>query len=155
MNTILIAVDGSPASREAIEFGVELARDHDAEAVFVHVVPSFDLVPLNGFGVVGARYHEPTAYDRTLLDEAEAVAEQHGVRARTKILTGNTVDEIVTYADNLDADMIVVGSRGHGPLASALLGSVSKGVLNESKRPVAVIRHSGEHGIPPTLALAR
>jgi nucleotide-binding universal stress UspA family protein len=36
--------------------------------------------------------------------------------------------------------MIVVGSHGHGPLASALLGSVSKGVLNESKRPVAVIR---------------
>jgi nucleotide-binding universal stress UspA family protein len=74
------------------------------------------------------------------LAEAEEVAEQHGVRATTKLLRGDTVDEIVAYADNLDVDLILVGSRGHGALASALLGSVSRGVLSESKRPVAVIR---------------
>jgi nucleotide-binding universal stress UspA family protein len=60
--------------------------------------------------------------------------------ATTKLLRGDTVDEIVAYADNLDVDLIVVGSRGHGALAGALLGSVSRGVLSESKRPVAVIR---------------
>jgi nucleotide-binding universal stress UspA family protein len=68
------------------------------------------------------------------------VADDHGVRSTTKLLSGDTVDEIVAYADNLDADLIVVGSRGHGTLASALLGSVSSGVLSESKRPIAVIR---------------
>ena len=151
MNTIVIAIDGSPAAQEAIEFGIELAQEHDAEVVFVHVVPSFDLVPLNGFGVAGARQHETTSFDRALVDDAGAAAKRSGVRARGEILHGNTVDEIVTFADNLDADIIVIGSRGHGRLASALLGSVSKGVLNESKRPVAVIRASGaapaEHGL--------
>jgi nucleotide-binding universal stress UspA family protein len=145
MNTILIAVDGSPASREAIEFGVELAQDEGAEVVFVHVVPSYDLIAMNGFGLAGAMPHETTAYDENILVEAETVAEHRGVRAHSKILHGDTVDEIVTYADNLDADMIVVGSRGHGLLASTLLGSVSRGVLGESKRPVVVVRDSSAH----------
>jgi len=140
MNRILIATDGSPASREAVEFGVEIAEEHDAAVVFVHVIPPMDRVPMSGFGMVGAVRHEPSEHDREVIEEAEAVAEQHGVRATTKLLCGNTVDEIVACADNLDVDLIVVGSRGHGALASALLGSVSRGVLSESKRPMAVIR---------------
>ena len=140
MKKILIATDGSPASREAVEFGVELAEEQDAAVVFVHVVPLMDRVPISTFGMVGALPHEPSERDREALEEAEAVAEHHGVRANTKLLRGDTVDEAVAYADNLDADLIVVGSRGHGALASALLGSVSRGMLSESKRPVAVIR---------------
>jgi nucleotide-binding universal stress UspA family protein len=155
MNTILIAVDGSPASREAIEFGVELAEYEGAEVVFVHVVPSYDLIPMNGFGLAGAMPHETTAYDKEMLVEAEAVAEHRGVRARGKILHGDTSDEIVTYADNLDADMIVVGSRGHGLLASTLLGSVSRSVLGESKRPVVVVRESAAHERDRVLSVTR
>jgi nucleotide-binding universal stress UspA family protein len=140
MRRILIATDGSPASQEAVEFGVELAEEHDAAVAFVHVVPLIDRVPMSGFGMVGALPHEPSEHDPEVLDKAEAVAEQHGVRTTTKLLSGNAVDEIVAYGDSLDVDLIVVGSRGHGALASALLGSVSRGVLSESKRPVAVIR---------------
>ena len=140
MKKILIATDGSPASQEAVEFGVELAEDQDAAVVFVHVVSLMDRVPMSSFGMVGALPHEPSERDRDALEDAEVVAQHHGVRATTKLLQGDTVDEIVAYADNLDIDLIVVGSRGHGALASAVLGSVSRGVLSESKRPVAVIR---------------
>jgi nucleotide-binding universal stress UspA family protein len=143
MKKILIATDGSPSSVEAVEFGVELAAEHEARVVFVHVAPALDAVPMAGFGMAGGVPHVPhelNDLDRASLEDAEQVAARAGVEATSKLLVGNAVDEIVAYADSQGADMIIVGSRGHGTLASLLMGSVSRGVLSESKRPVAVIR---------------
>jgi len=61
------------------------------------------------------------------------------------MLRGDTVDELVAYADTIDADLIVVGSRGHGAIASAVVGSVSRGVLHEARRPVLVVRGTHVH----------
>lgn len=144
MERILVASDGSPASREAVHFALELAKEHDSKVYFVHVVPEVHVVPSNGFGIVGAQPREVTEQDRECLDEAEALADGEGVWARTAILRGDVVDEIVAYADNLAVDLIVVGSRGHGVLANALLGSVSRGLLSESRRPIAVVRGAVE-----------
>ena len=84
--------------------------------------------------------HEPTEDDRAPLEAALELATEHGIEAQTELLAGNPAAEIVAYADTVDADLIVVGSRGHGRIASALLGSVSRGVLSESKRPVLIVR---------------
>jgi len=141
MKRILVATDGSPSSAEAVAFGVELAAEHAAELIFVHVVPTLDVVPPSGFGGIGGAFaHEVSELDRTLLDEAAAVAAEHEISSTTAMLRGDTVDEIVAYADSHDVDLIVVGSRGHGTIAGALLGSVSRGVLDESKRPVLIVR---------------
>ena len=140
MKRILVTTDGSPSSAEAVAFGVELASEHEAELIFVHVVPTLDVVPSSGFGMGGAFPHEPSERDHVLLEEAAAVASEHDVRSTTALLRGDTVNEIVAYADSHDVDLIVVGSRGHGAIAGALLGSVSRGVLGESKRPVLIVR---------------
>jgi nucleotide-binding universal stress UspA family protein len=140
MKKILIATDGSASSAEAVGFGIELAAEHEAEVIFVHVVPAVDVVPTAVFGMTGAFPHEPSAYDRELLDDAAALAAEHGVVSTTALLRGEIVDEIVAFADSHDADLIVVGTRGHGAIAGALLGSVSRGILRETKRPVLVVR---------------
>jgi nucleotide-binding universal stress UspA family protein len=145
MKRILIATDGSPSAREAVDFGLELALDEYAEAIFLHVAPAVDVLPaMGGFGMAGALPHELGAADRAALTEAASLSEERGVHARTELLTGDPSDEIVAYADSIDADLIVVGSRGHGVIASALLGSISRGVLRETRRPVLVVRGAAE-----------
>jgi len=140
MKRILIATDGSPSANEAVAMGVELARDEGAEAIFVHVVTTADMVLMNGFGLGAYVPNEPTAWDESMLDDAKAVAEGNDVPAGTALLRGDPVVEIARHADAIDADLIVVGSRGHGAFTSALLGSVSRGILSRSTRPVLVVR---------------
>ena len=140
MKRILIATDGSAAANEAVKIGVELARDEGAEAIFVHVVTTADMVAMNGFGLGGYVPNEPTDWDEHILDDAQAVAESEGVPAGTALLRGDPVVEIAGHADAVDADLIVVGSRGHGAFTSGLLGSVSRGILGRWKRPVLVVR---------------
>jgi nucleotide-binding universal stress UspA family protein len=141
MKRILVGTDGSPSSADATTFGVQLAVEHGSELIFVHVIRAIDVV-LSGMGCLGgAVFHEATAAERALLEDAAAVAAEHGVVATTALLRGNnTVDEIVGFADSHDVDLIVVGSRGRGSIANALLGSVARGVLSESARPVLVVR---------------
>ncbi len=141
MNRILIATDGSPSAQEAVDFGLELAADEAATVTFVHVVPAIDVVPSAGFGFTGAVPHELTRDGhRARWTRRRARAEEAGVTAHTRLLRGDPADEIVAYADTVDADVIVVGSRGHGAVTSVLLGSVSRAILREARRPVLVVR---------------
>jgi nucleotide-binding universal stress UspA family protein len=140
MNRILIAVDGSTASDAALRSGLEIADAEGAAVVLVHVCPATEIFPVTMYGATARVPHEPNALDVAALESALAVAEEVGVAATTKLLVGNPADEIVAYADSLGADLIVVGSRGLGAVGRALLGSVSRGVLRESRRPVLVVR---------------
>jgi nucleotide-binding universal stress UspA family protein len=144
MKRIVIATDGSPSALEAVRFGLELAEEQGAEAVFVHVVPALEPMA-TGLGMPAAMPHHVDDLDRKPVEEAAALAAEQGVPARTELVVGNPVDEIVAYADSVDADLVVVGSRGHGAVASVLLGSVSRGVLHEARRPVLVVRGTPVH----------
>jgi nucleotide-binding universal stress UspA family protein len=141
MKKILIATDGSDSGHEALEFGLDLAAEQDASTFVVHVAPAVDVMPYASFAVAAPTVpHELSEHDREPLNEAVEIAAEKDLDVKTELLKGNPADEIVAFADTIDADLIVVGSRGHGAIASALLGSVSRGVLHESRRPVLVVR---------------
>ena len=141
MKNILIATDGSDAALQAVELGLELAEEHAAQITFVHVAPAADVLPVAGFaaGPVSVP-HELDAHDRSSLDEALEIAEEQDIEARTTLLVGSAARQIVAYADVIGADLIVVGSRGLGRVSGALLGSVSRAVLRDAKRPVLIVR---------------
>lgn len=141
LKKILIATDGSPSALRAVELGLELAEDEGAEPTFVHVAPTKDVLPVAGIGVVPVTVpHELVENDRAPLDEAVELAEERGLHAATRLLSGNAAHQIVAFADVVDADLIVIGSHGYGTITGALLGSVSRGVLKGTTRPVLIVR---------------
>jgi nucleotide-binding universal stress UspA family protein len=149
MKRILIATDGSPAALQAVELGLQLAEEHGSQVTFVHVAPAADVLPVAGFAIAGpvSVPHELDDNDRSSLDDALELAEQRGVSALTRLLVGGAARRIIDYANEIDADLIVVGSRGLGPVGGTLLGSVSRKVLHDAKRPVLIVRE-----VPQTIA---
>ena len=141
MKRILIATDGSPASVEAVDVGLELAAAEEADVTFVHVLPADDWIVAGRAGVVGSRPHEVEMDEsETALREAAEAAERMNISYALERISGETVDVILGVAEASHADLIVLGSRGRGEIASALLGSVSRDVLRRSKRPVLIVR---------------
>jgi len=141
MKQILIATDGSPSAQEAVDVGLELAKEQGADVTFVHVTFSEEAKMARGMASEHAYTHaEPVDETETALKEAGEAAEAAGVSYALERLAGETVPSIVALADTKDADLIVVGSRGRSKMTSALLGSVSHGILNHASRPVLVVK---------------
>lgn len=147
LRRILVAVDGSRSAEHALDFAIELAVEHQAMLLIVHVVPIAD--PEHGWdGEVGWAGYEPTDHDRTILANASADAALRGLTAMTILVPGNPVEAIVDVGERNDASLIVVGSRGHGALISIVIGSVSLGVLRRSARPVVIVHGAPDRQVP-------
>jgi nucleotide-binding universal stress UspA family protein len=143
MKNIVIATDGSPSANDAVSVGIELAEEQSAAVTFVHVLPPDDYVIAGrGAAALPKPHHVEMDESESALADAADAAESAGVSYSLERISGVTVDEIIAVADAKKADLIVVGSRGRGTVASAVLGSVSKGVLNHAKRPVLIVRGS-------------
>lgn len=142
MTTIVIATDGSPEAREAVEYGLEFAAAENAKAVLLQVMEPRDWTRLDRGGLLRPLVEEMRLRDAPALIEASKLAAERGVPCTTEVVAGRPADEIVAYADSIGAHAIVIGSRGRGALTGALLGSVSRDVLHESRTPVVVVPSS-------------
>ena len=139
MKQILIATDGSPSAQEAVDVGLELAKEQGADVTFVHVTPADEYRGGRG-GTHALAHTEEIDESETALKEAAEAADVAGVSYALERFSGETVETIVALADTKSADMIVLGCRGRNTVASAILGSVSQGVLHHAKRPVLVVK---------------
>lgn len=136
---ILLATDGSKESALAARTAVDLADRTNSELHLVYVY-HHPQVPY----AYDERYPEPEVSGgegQAFLDrQAGNVEEGGGTLAGTHLRRGDPDAEIVAVAEELGAGLIVMGSRGHGGIKRALMGSVSDSVVRHAHCPVMVIR---------------
>lgn len=142
---ILVAIDGSEASKHALNFAVDLAEQISAELQLLTIVPPVLLPSLDLYKVKSKAIKEYTielgTILRKILDDAQDEAQKKSPKLKisTELKTGEPYKQIVKVAQLGEFDLIVMGSRGLGSRFTAL-GSVSSRVIDQASCPVAVIR---------------
>lgn len=144
--TILCGVDGSPAARDAASAAALLAGMFDQELVLVHCVERLVAVGYPPHGQMLDRYAHPGPSDEDSLPGAgkrilEAQVEELRLDPHTvqRVEIGEPAHVLAEVAETEGAELIVVGTRGRGKVASAFLGSVSSAVVSLSSCPVLVV----------------
>lgn len=144
METIVVGVDGSEGAREALEFA---AREAALRKGRLRIVCAWEIPPAVYGGGFAPTLDQSTLDGfregaETVVQEAVAAAKQlqPTIECEGKAVQGQPADVLLQEAR--DADLIVVGNRGHGGFASLLLGSVSHQVVQHAPCPVTVVREA-------------
>jgi nucleotide-binding universal stress UspA family protein len=139
--TVVVGVDGSEGSRRALEWAVDEARRRGTTLRVVHAW-SFPYAPASA-GYVPLP--EASLYDAAkkgaarVLDEELAAVDASGVEVEHVLVEGAAAETLVDAS--ADAELLVVGSRGHGGFAGVLLGSVGTHAAHHAHVPVVIVPH--------------
>ena len=160
MKRILVPVDFSPALEGVLALARQIARPFDAELHLLHVreiaaVPVFPAatigypgigmpevgmpggLPVDSVGLAPPDLHETKR--RSRLEELQDELTRSGQRAFSHEREGAVVEQILETAREISANLIVMGSHGHGSVYNLLVGSVTEGVLKAGERPVLLV----------------
>jgi nucleotide-binding universal stress UspA family protein len=166
---ILYATDLSENARYAFAYAVSLADLYKASVTFIHVLPEVpDLLDKNVIGyiseerweeiksqnveeakeaIIGKR-RDHLAIKDALHQFSENVKESREgggfITDDIIVVRGNPVEEILKYAEDINCDLVVMGTHGQGTLADAMIGSTARRVLRRSAKPVLVVRLPSE-----------
>jgi nucleotide-binding universal stress UspA family protein len=147
--TIVVGVDGSAASREALRWAAREANLRAARLVAVHAWAFVPMAPIGDPGMVpmpavdfpGHLDAEQEAaradFDAAL---AAAVGAEPEIEVEQRLVEGDAGEVLVS--ESADADLVVVGSHGRSGIKAALLGSVSRHVVDRAACPVVVVKAS-------------
>jgi nucleotide-binding universal stress UspA family protein len=137
---IVVGVDGSPGSRKALTWAAAEAADHGAELVVLNVWEHTLLPPAGSVTV--SEHYVPDPSQRTADGLVQVIKEELGddppVLVQPRVKQGSPAKILIEESAN--ADLLVVGTRGHGGFAGLVLGSVSQHVAAYAQCPVTVVR---------------
>ena len=144
---IVVGVDGSEASREALRWAADEARLRSARLVAVHAWSFVPAQPIGDPGMLAVPAGDlPGQLDaeseaaRLALDEAvgDALGADPGIEVERKLVEGDAGETLVK--EGAGAELLVVGSHGRSGFKAALLGSVSRSVVDHAPCPVVVVK---------------
>ena len=138
--TIVVGVDGSPGSRKALTWAAAEANHHMADLVVLNVWEHTLMPPVGSVSV--SEHYVPEPSQRTTDDLVRVIGEELGadppVQVQAHVKEGRPAKVLID--ESAHADLLVVGSRGHGGFAGLVLGSVSQHVAAYAKCAVTVVR---------------
>ena len=138
---ILLAADGSKYTKKALAFLVthETLCGPDDELHVLNVQPpvTVRVKTMLGAKVVNDYYRDEA---REVLDPIERFLKRHDVRFRTATVVGPPTKEILAAAKRQKAQLIVMGTHGHGLMGRALMGSVAQRVVADCEVPVLLVK---------------
>ena len=140
---ILVPVDGSETSLQAVSKAAELAKVFNSEVTAVYVLDPYPFTGVGAdFAYGQAQYlSAATAEANKALEDVTERMKDPGVTVKTLVGEGHAIHEgIVRVGENVGADLIVMGSHGRRGLEKLVLGSVAQRVLQTAKVPVLVVR---------------
>ena len=133
MKRILVAYDGEPPARKALETAIDLATRHDASISVVSVVPiRLGRAPMDPW--------DDTVVHEAALDEAKQILAEHGMTADLMEPIGDPAATIERIANDGGFDTVVIGSRSLGRVSRLLQGSVSGHVATHAHATVVIAR---------------
>jgi nucleotide-binding universal stress UspA family protein len=144
LEKVLLATDASKDAALAARAAVDVCQGTGAELHVVHVWYSVATARLRPF-----MRRELKRVGKELLEEGvKGVQDSGGLVTGAHLVEGRAADEILDLAEQIEAGLVVIGSRGLGPVGRIALGSVSEAVIHHSRWPVLVLR-GGEDAWPP------
>lgn len=140
---ILVPTDASDYSCHALVTAMDIAKRYDAEIVLLHVVDKPANYSYMGAHISGyALFPEEKIQEigQQIIKETMTGVNPNGVKITAKVSKGYAAAVILQELDKDDINLIIMGSRGHGPFKGALTGSVTLQVLAQAPCPVMVVK---------------
>ena len=137
---ILVPVDGSEHAKAALLHAIGLARDQHARLTLLTVVPPPPAVAVAGSAQVLTL--QADCFKHALREAVDSLPDDIGVTH--VLLHGKPAREIAEHIAKGDYQLVVMGTHGRGRIGEAVLGSVSRAVVNRSETPVLLVHASGE-----------
>lgn len=147
---ILFPTDFSDCAKTAQRYAWTLAQQFQAELHVLHVMADvMMMMPEPGLSLSLPQNYlvDLKTEAEQALDKVLAGAAQPGQKIVRALRMGNPFAEIVKYAEEMEIDLIVVGTHGRGALAHMLIGGVAEKVVRKAKCPVLSVRPAGHHFI--------
>ena len=141
--SILVPVDDSPISYAAVEHALALAKVAHAKVTILSVVAIDPFVGVDFYQVAPAvtdHFMQAEAHAKRQLQEIAESFIRDGIDVDYKIQHGAASEGIIFVADEIGADLIIMGSHGRTGIKRLLLGSVARAVLTESHIPVLIVK---------------
>lgn len=137
--TILVPTDASESAQRALKVALDLAKEFGSRIVLFHVVYTPEALGYTLSGGITVPQDEISIYGREALNVALAGVDIKDVPIEKRQKPGHPAAAILEEIEKEDFDLVVMGSRGYGPISGVLLGSVSQHVLSKAKCPVMIV----------------